>query len=209
MRRPSRALNKAQRPPESHLAWAVPSELSIQTRDLSHSALIVDEVQLAQLSTILESTEAIVQVLQHTSLSPSTTYEPEYHYGRIGSIKALQIPRLRRSYALNAHLATHLRPTTTTTGLFVSAAHPDLTLTITSPGLLDTLTFIANPAPPIPSFRTKSSFNPPTLASTLSISSQPWAVSPNLCLRRRSRRHGSDRWIRFGLESRRSSRCAY
>ena len=73
--------------------------------------------------------------------------------GQVGNSRVLQIPRLHRSQVFNEHLTNLLKPPETTTGPFTSPDHPDLTLTITSPGLLDTLLFVpskptTHPLPP-------------------------------------------------------------
>ena len=93
----------------------------------------------------INASQAILQAFQPHRFSSTETYEPEYHYGVFNGVAALQVPRLRYSPADVEHVEKSSIEFRTISRPFSSPHHPPLKLTITSPGLLDTLTFITEP----------------------------------------------------------------
>ena len=68
-------------------------------------------------------------------------YEPEFHYGLVGNIASLSVPYLSYSYMAAKLLNTPPKDTADIDRLFKDRSEPDLVLSMTVPGLLDTLTF--------------------------------------------------------------------
>lgn len=88
----------------------------------------------------------IVNALHQTISAPVPTLDTEYVCRQIGNDSyGLCTPRLQRAHDLNAYLNTATDPSNIIKSPWVSSSHPPLNLTMTSPGLLDTLVFNTDP----------------------------------------------------------------
>lgn len=93
----------------------------------------------------MATSRAIAQAFQQGRLIPAS-YEPEYHFGNLRGLNVLQIPRMTHTIKGTPQVSDPSDAVQTIKRPFRCSGHQDLILTVTSPGLLDTLIFVPDPS---------------------------------------------------------------